>query len=419
MRAITTALTLLAVVAAATLPAPAVPARAGTTGTAEPAVAAAVGPQPGTFTGKGFDTCTAPSQAAMDAWLAASPYRAVGVYISGGSRTCAQPNLTATWVADQTRKGWRLIPIELGYQAPCGTRTPKMSADPATARGQGRTAADSAVAAAAALGIGAGSTLYNDIEQYPTNASCRAAVLSFLSGWVERLHTRGYLAGMYSSGSSGIKDVCDAYDDTRYLRLDQIWIAWWNGVADTDGGTYCADDRYADQQRLHQYAGDVTETWGGVTMKIDRNYLDVRAGTATPAPWSVTVDNGTAGGFTAGAAWGTSAYSGQRYGTDYRFATPTAASDVAWYRATLPVTGSYEVSVWYPADSGYNDRTPYLVVTTTGNRTVAVDQRAGGGRWVSLGVFTLAAGTGDKVGVSRWSAGTGYVVADAVRITRV
>ncbi|MBF5029825.1 MULTISPECIES: glycoside hydrolase domain-containing protein [unclassified Micromonospora] len=412
MRAIATALTLLAVLAAT---APAAPAAAAGT----PAAVAAVGPQPGTFTGKGFDTCTAPSQAAMDAWLSASPYRAVGVYISGASRTCAQPNLTATWVADQTRKGWRLIPIELGYQAPCGTRTPKMSADPATARGQGRTAADSAAAAAAALGIGAGSTLYNDVEQYPSNASCRAAVLSFLSGWVERLHTRGYLAGMYSSGSSGITDVCAAYDDTRYLRLDQIWIAWWNGVADTDGGTYCADDRYADQQRLHQYAGDVTETWGGVTMKIDRNYLDLRAGTATPAPWSVTVDNATSGGFSAGAAWGTSAYSGQRYGADYRFATPVASSDVAWFRASLPATGSYEVSVWYPADPGYNDRTPYLVATTTGNRSVAVDQRTGGGRWVSLGVFTLAAGTGDKVGVSRWSAGAGYVVADAVRITRV
>ncbi|MFF0877145.1 glycoside hydrolase domain-containing protein [Micromonospora aurantiaca (nom. illeg.)] len=426
MRAIATALTLLAVLAAAAVPAQAsaVPARAGTPAVAEPqpaagtaATVAAVGPQPGTFTGKGFDTCTAPSQAAMDAWLTASPYRAVGVYISGGSRTCAQPNLTATWVADQTRKGWRLIPIELGYQAPCGTRTPKMSADPATARGQGRTAADSAAAAAVALGIGAGSTLYNDIEQYPSNASCRAAVLSFLSGWVERLHTRGYLAGMYSSGSSGITDVCAAYHDTRYLRLDQIWIAWWNGVADTDGGTYCADDRYADQQRLHQYAGDVTETWGGVTMKIDRNYLDVRAGTP-PATWSVTVDNATSGGFSAGAAWGTSAYSGQRYGADYRFAAPVASSDVAWFRASLPATGSYEVSVWYPADPGYNDRTPYLVATTTGNRSVAVDQRTGGGRWVSLGVFTLAAGTGDKVGVSRWSAGTGYVVADAVRITR-
>ncbi|WP_089154332.1 glycoside hydrolase domain-containing protein [Micromonospora sp. NBS 11-29] len=409
MRTITAVLAALAVTIGHVAPTTAAPA---------PAVTAAVGPQPGTFTGRGFDTCAAPAQAAMDAWLASSPYRAVGVYISGGSRSCAQPNLTASWVANQTGKGWRLIPIELGYQAPCGTRTPKMSADPATARGQGASAADGAVAAAQALGIGAGSTLYNDIEQYPSTAACRAAVLSFLTGWIERLHTRGYLAGMYSSGSSGVKDVCDAYHDTRYLRLDQIWIAWWNGVADTGAGTYCADDRYADHQRLHQYAGDVTETWGGVTMSIDRNVVDVRAGAATPTPWSVTVDNATAGAFTAGAAWGTSAYSGQRYGVDYRFAAPVSTSDVAWYRATLPATGSYEVSVWYPADPGYNDRTPYLVATTTGTRTVAVNQRVDGGRWVSLGVFTLAGGAGDKVGVSRWSAGAGYVVADAVRLTR-
>ncbi|GAA2708845.1 hypothetical protein ACFY2R_04490 [Micromonospora olivasterospora] len=48
-----------------------------------------------------------------------------------------------------------------------------------------------------------------------------------------------------------------------------------------------------------------------------------------------------------------------------------------------------------------------------------MNQRVNGGRWVSLGVFTLAAGDGDKVGVSRWTSGTGYVVADAIRITRV
>ncbi|PGH44346.1 hypothetical protein COO58_07820 [Micromonospora sp. WMMA1996] len=407
MRTIAVALTALTVATALAAPA------------AEPSpVAAAVGPQPGTFTGRGFDTCAAPSQAAMDAWLAGSPYRAIGVYISGASRTCAQPNLTATWVASQTAKGWRLIPIDLGRQAPCGTRTPKMSADPAVARAQGATAADDAVGAAQALGIGVGSTLYNDVEHYPSSASCRAAVLSFLSGWVERLHARGYLAGMYSSGSSGIKDVCDAYDDTRYLRLDQIWIAWWNGVADTGAGTYCADTRYADRQRLHQYAGDVTETWGGVTMTIDRNWIDVRGGATPPGPWSVTVDNATTGGFTAGAAWGASAYSGQRYGADYRFAAPASISDVAWFRATLPEAGDYEVAVWYPADPGYNDRTPYLVATTTGNRPVVVDQRSGGGRWVSLGVFALAAGSGDRVGVSRWTAGSGFVVADAVRLTR-
>ena len=38
------------------------------------------------FTGKGFDACTAPSAAAMQAWLRSSPYRAVGVYIGGSDQ---------------------------------------------------------------------------------------------------------------------------------------------------------------------------------------------------------------------------------------------------------------------------------------------------------------------------------------------
>ncbi|NUT38299.1 MAG: hypothetical protein HOV79_35080 [Hamadaea sp.] len=140
---------------------------------------------------------------------------------------------------------------------------------------------------------------------------------------------------------------------------------------------------------------------------------------STAQPWSAIIDNTTAGRFTASANWGTSTYSTQRYGADYRFATPnTTASDVAWYKANIPQTGSYEVSVWYAANSGYNDSTPYIVATTTGNQTVRVNQRANGGRWVSLGVFTLAAGDADRVGVSRWTSGTGYVIADAVRITR-
>ena len=387
-----------------------------------PAAAAAAplaaGPQPGAYLGKGFDTCAAPSQSAMNAWRSSSPYRAIGIYISGASRSCAQPNLTATWVTNQTANGWHLIPIELGRQAPCGTRLPKMSASPAAARSEGASAATGAVNAAQLLGIPAGSALYNDIEHYPSNASCRAAVLSYLSGWTERLHALGYLSGMYSSGSSGITDVCGAYDDPAYLRLDHLWIAWWNGQADTDGGPYCAADRYPDHQRLHQYAGDVTETWGGVTMHIDRDYLDVSSGPQPPPAWSVIVDNATTGQFTASVNWGTSAFSGQRYATDYRFAIPVSSSDVAWYRVNPPQTAAYEISVWYPADAGYNDATPYLVATTSGNQTVRVNQRVNGGRWVSLGVFTLAAGDGNKVGVSRWTAGTGYVIADAIRVTR-
>ena len=69
--------------------------------------------QPGTFPGYGFDACTAPSSATMQAWLA-SPYRAVGIYFGGNNRGCTQPNLTAGWVAHQQAAGWHLIPIYLG-----------------------------------------------------------------------------------------------------------------------------------------------------------------------------------------------------------------------------------------------------------------------------------------------------------------
>ncbi|MEP7089546.1 MAG: hypothetical protein ABI776_05495, partial [Nocardioidaceae bacterium] len=57
---------------------------------------------PGSFTGYGFDQCTAPSQRAMNAWLTSSPYWAAGIYLSGDSRGClSQPNLTPTWVRTQ------------------------------------------------------------------------------------------------------------------------------------------------------------------------------------------------------------------------------------------------------------------------------------------------------------------------------
>ncbi|WP_407564009.1 glycoside hydrolase domain-containing protein [Streptomyces sp. 184] len=262
-------------------------ARDASGGDARPTAAA--GPQPGDFRGQGFDACAAPSQTAMDAWLAASPYRAVGVYISGSTRACAQPNLTASWVTNQTNKGWHLIPIDVGRQAPCSNFSNKMSADPVTARAQGASAANASVTAAQSLGIPAGSALYSDIEGYTSTASCKAAVMSYVSGWTEALHAKGYLSGLYSSASSGVRDAASVYDDTRYLRVDHLWFAWWNGVADTDAGSYVPDAYWAGHQRIHQYVGEVYETYGGQRLHIDRNYLDV--GKGTPPPVTCTTAN--------------------------------------------------------------------------------------------------------------------------------
>ncbi|WP_432105558.1 glycoside hydrolase domain-containing protein [Streptomyces sp. bgisy091] len=244
---------------------------------------AAAGPQPGDYLGKGFDACAAPSQAAMDAWQASSPYSAVGVYISGSFRGCAQPNLTASWVTHQTGNGWHLFPIDVGRQAPCTNYSLKMSTDPATAKAQGVTAAAGAISAASGLGIPAGSAIYSDIEAYTSTASCKASVLSYLSGWTERLHSSGYLSGFYSSAASGIKDAAAEYANGAYTRVDHLFYAWWNGAADTGTGSYVPASYWSGHQRIHQYAGEVTESYGGYSINIDRDYLDV-GDVATPAP---------------------------------------------------------------------------------------------------------------------------------------
>ncbi|SFA72258.1 Peptidoglycan-binding (PGRP) domain of peptidoglycan hydrolases-containing protein [Amycolatopsis marina] len=240
--------------------------------------AAAVAAQPGTYKGKGFDACAAPSNSAMDAWLS-SPYRAIGVYTSGGSRACGQSNLTANWVSRQVGKGWKLTPIHVGPQAPCTNYRSRFSSNPTTAKQQGVEQADIAVDAAKRLGLPAGSAIYLDIEAYSRGGSCTTAVLSHTSGWTERLHQHGYLSGFYSSGASGITDMNNHHGSSTYTLPDHLWGAWWNGKANTDFGPYLDAGKWAQGQRIKQYVGEVGETHGGVRISIDRNYLDVRAGT--------------------------------------------------------------------------------------------------------------------------------------------
>ncbi len=143
-------------------------------------------------------------------------------------------------------------------------------------------------------------------------------------------------------------------------------------------------------------------------------YMQLVAGSS----WETIVDNATSGGFTASGNWGVSSFSSQKYGADYRYANPQPVSDAAWFTATIPSAGNYEVFVRYPANSGYNSATPFVVAATGGNAVRNVNQQVNGGTWVSIGTHSLAAGNQPLVGVSRWTNSAGYVIADAVKIVR-
>ncbi len=251
------------------------------------------GATPGNFTGYGFDQCVAPNQATMNKWLRHSPFLAVGIYISGDSRACRnQPNLSSTWVAKQSAKGWKVLPIALGPQASCQPRFPRyaddfrISATPnkkgnyGKARKQGVAEAAKNAADARAYGIAPGSTIWYDLEGFDLkNTACRESALFFVHGWVTAIEKAGYVSGFYSSAGSGIKMIDDArVQRPGFFRLpQQIWLADWDGRANTSS-TYLRSDGWQPGGRMKQYRGGHNEKWGGATINIDSNFLDLGQG---------------------------------------------------------------------------------------------------------------------------------------------
>jgi len=231
------------------------------------------------YTGLAFDTCTAPSLASVQAW-AASPYRALGVYIGGVNRTCSQPQLTRDWVTAVSALQWRLLPVYKGLQPPCGGKATDQKIVPAQAASQGMAAADDAAAQGKALGMLHGSAFYNDIENYTSsNQSCRTAVLAYLSAWTTELHRLGYVSGVYANLSSGAPDLSGVYGSAAYARPDALWIARYDGNSALTGWAGIPGPQWAAHQRAKQYRGGHDETYGGVTINIDNDNLDTPVAT--------------------------------------------------------------------------------------------------------------------------------------------
>jgi hypothetical protein len=253
--------------------------------------------RPDGLTGYAFDARCAPTQAEMDAWLTSSPFWGAGIYIGGSTAACqptatdpGQPHLDATWVAQQRRNGWRLLPIWVGPQAACSSYADRIDPNPAgdyaAADARGRAEASAAVARAAQLGLPASTTLWYDLEGGwdVADTDCRRSALRFLSGWTSQLHALGRRSGVYSSVSAGIHalDNADSLSPGSYEMPDQVWYAWFNGAADVDIDSQWVRAGSWPGERIHQYEAQTTVAYGGVPLTIDRNFLDLDGGSQAP-----------------------------------------------------------------------------------------------------------------------------------------
>jgi hypothetical protein len=351
------------------------------------------------YTGPGFDVCHAPSPQHMSAWASSSPYHAIGLYIGGANAACppaTDPNLTTAWISSEVAAGWHLIPTYVGLQAPsnsCGCTG--ISTNASQASTEGTAAAQDAATQAQALGLPAGNPIYDDIEFYSRTQANTSAVLAFLAAWTSQLHAEGYLSGVYGNANSAIADLVTQYG-TGYQEPDDIWFAAWPGSGSqstSDPNIPSAD--WTNHQRLHQYVGGHNETYGGVTINIDGDYLDAATANtvggaavpppSAPPPPALTVDPTPTGMTNLTASWGGQGLASWEVvaGTN-----PSALSAVA---SALPQGGQTQIAVQSAA--------PYFAVQALGtsNQLLAVSPTVASPAHLQL--FGRSSFVGQKSGV--------------------
>lgn len=232
-------------------------------------------PAPRVFTGKAFDTCTAPSLSTMKAWHGSSPYGAVAVYVGGRNRGCAQPNLTGSWVRAVHAEGWSLIPLYVGAQPPCQSSGNPERITAGNAESLGASDGADAVAKASALGMRGGSAVYLDMEGYDTgDSSCNQAVLVYIQAWTHAVHARGYYSGFYGFTSSSAAAVAHARAGGTANMPDALWYARYDGNASTTTGFPFSSGLWTGHRRGHQYAVNRKESYGGATITVDHDAWD-------------------------------------------------------------------------------------------------------------------------------------------------
>ena len=228
-----------------------------------------------TFKGHAFDVCEIPELAEMQTWITASPFRVVNLYIGGISRYCRNTALNASYIRSMYSQGWLFIPTWVGPQAPCTSFRNRFSYDVNEAYQQGVDNANQAVAKLKSLNLtnadGSGSIVYYDLEYFTYSTQCSAAARAFVNGWDTRLSQLGTRSGLYATSSNITQNSFWSVANPPYA----VWVAEWYKTPGFRADETVWDLRHlsnaywTSNQRILQYSGTFTGTWGGVSIGID------------------------------------------------------------------------------------------------------------------------------------------------------
>lgn len=113
--------------------------------------------------------------------------------------------------------------------------------------------------------------------------------------------------------------------------------------------------------------------------------------------------------------WTASANANGFFGPDYHASQPGDGSSTFTWTFQVKQAGKYQIHVNYAAAFDRASNAPYTITYAGGTVTELVDQRTGGGRWISIGTYEFE--HGEEVTVTLSNNADGAVIADAIRIT--
>ncbi len=228
----------------------------------------------------GFDSYYYPGDSALRAWRApASPYRWIGFYLPA---PCHRESSWSGKRQEITGLGWGIALLYVGQQTWEGqalvvpadsTAQPACSPSQLTAARGAQDAAD-AVARTAAEGFAPGTVIYLNLERMET---IPPAMHDYYRAWVRGVLADGRFApGIYCHTRNADELYAAVRAETVAAGAGEprFWVANQAGF----DVTRHPDDAGHPFAHVWQGAFDVTETWGGVTLKVDANVA------RTPSP---------------------------------------------------------------------------------------------------------------------------------------
>jgi hypothetical protein len=233
----------------------------------------------------GFDTSIYPGDAAMRTWSTASPYRWVGYYLQApchrdaswmGKRATLQGmgwGMGLLYVGQQTWDGvqqlapsWNVMGADAGGSVTCSREL--LSAEQGTAE-----AAD-AVRKTAGEGFPNGTVIFLDVERMET---IPPRMQAYYRAWIRGVLADGrFRPGVYAHRFNAVAlhaAAREVYAAAGTPGAPEFWIAGGSGFSlerhPTDVGF--------DFASVWQGALDISETWGGVRLRIDANVARERS----------------------------------------------------------------------------------------------------------------------------------------------